>query len=132
MMNKKFWAPAWVVLYALAVAIGILRPASVIAHIVGIAFFLPPAMLLWIGNEKKEKNLVRGVRWLALASLLLTTATYVALFLSLKSQADLDVIMEALLAILAAPGLCFKAPAVGLFGWACLFYGSFVGKKSKK
>ena len=129
-MNKKYWIPTWIVLYAFSIIMGLFWPGSVVSHIVGTAFFLPPVMLLYLGVTRGEKKLVRWVRYIALGALILTTVLIIAMFLSVASKKNLDHVMDALFLLLAPPFKCFKAWVVGLFGWACLFYGSFVRKKS--
>lgn len=128
-MNKKYWIPAWIALYALSVVMGALWPQTALSTIVGVLFFLPPTMLLWIANQKDDKKLKKSVRLLSAASLVLTTVVYVVLFLSLGSEKDINALIQALLVLVAAPNVCFKAMVVSIFGWACLFYGSFVKKK---
>ena len=124
-MEKKYWFPAWVVLYVASVAFGVFWPESVTARIVGVLFFVPPAVLLWKGEEKMR----RLIRIIAIVSLAATMVTIIAMFLSVHSEKNLDHLMDAILLLVAAPMKCFKAWVVSLFGWACLLYGSFVGKK---
>ena len=124
-MEKKYWFPAWVVLYVASVAFGVFWPESVVARIVGVLFFLPPAVLLWKGEEKMR----RLIRIIAIVSLAATMVTIIAMFLSVHSEKNLDHLMDAILLLVAAPMKCFKAWVVSLFGWACLLYGSFVEKK---
>lgn len=124
-MEKKYWFPAWVVLYVASVAFGVFWPESVAARIVGVLFFVPPAGLLWKGEEKMR----RLIRIIAIVSLAATMVTIIAMFLSVHSEKNLDHLMDAILLLVAAPMKCFKAWVVSLFGWACLLYGSFVGKK---
>ena len=128
-MEKKSWIVAWIGMYALSVVAGLFWPASVVSHIVGILFFVPPAVLLWLGITKKERKLVRWVRWIAVAELVLTVGIIIAMFVTIASKKNLDALMEALLLLLAAPFQCFKAWVLSLFGWACLVYGSMIKKK---
>ena len=125
MMNKRFWIWGWIVMYVACVALGVFWPASVVSRLVGVLFFVPPAVLLWQGDEK----LVKWVRIIAIASLTLTMLTIIVLFLTVGSKKDLDHLLEAVLLLVATPLKCFKSWLVSLFGWACLFSGSFARKK---
>ncbi len=128
-MNKKVWIPAWIVMYVAAVAAGVFWPASVISRIVGVAFFAPPAVLLWQGIRQGNKKLVFWVRIIAIAALVLTLLAIIAVFLSVRSEKNLSHLMDAILLLVAAPMKCFKAWVVSLFGWACVLYGSLIKKK---
>lgn len=132
-MSKKFWNTvwivAWIVLYVSVVALGFSGKVTAFSRIVGVAFFLPPVVLLWRGIKEKNQRIVRWVRCIAIVSLMLTTLTLIAIMLSVTSQKDLDSLLQAVLLLVSAPLLCFKSWLVGLFGWACLVSGSFLSKK---
>lgn len=126
---KKYWIAAWAALYVFAVATSVFWPASVVSTLVGIAFFLPPAVLLWDGFRSKNKKQVKCIRILSAASLAVTTILVIVIFLTVSSEKNLDRLMDMLLILCAAPMMCFKAWLWSLFGWACLLSASFVGKK---
>ena len=127
---KKYWIIGWVAMYVAAVAMGVFWPATAVSTIVGIAFFVPPAVLLWDGFRSGNQKRIRCIRILSLVSLLLTMVLVSMIFVTVSSEKNIDKLMDMLLVLCAAPLMCFKAWLVSIFGWASLLSASFVVKKS--
>ena len=134
-MKKRSWAILWAVLYVLCAALSVVSDLGtaekVLSVVAGIAFFVPGAALLWLGVKEKNRALVRTVRYISLASLVLSTLTLVGVILSVNSSQTAGNVLQGVLVLVAEPMLCFDGPAASLFLWACLLTGSFVGKKGK-
>ena len=128
MKNRKF-VIAWIVLYVACVALSAFGTAGVFSGFVGVAFFVPPAVLLVRGIQDGNKKLVRTVRYLAIASLVLTTLALGGVILTTKSSELLQKLAEVALMLLGAPLLCFRAMVVSIFLWATLLFSSFIRKK---
>ena len=128
-MMKKYWIFGWVAMYVAAVAMGVFWPATAVSTIVGIVFFVPPAVLLWDGFRSGNQKRIRCIRILSLISLVLTMALVLTVFLTVSSEKNIDKLMDMLLILCAAPMMCFKAWLISLFGWACLLSASFVAQK---
>ena len=128
-MNKWLYC-GWGVLYVLCVALGLLQTTELIIRIalliISLIFFLPGAMLLYNGLKHGDRKTVLQVRWISIASLVLTLLGLIALFLCAASgsEAAVDIAFEALL-VVSAPMVCSQYWVVSLFLWSCLLSASF-------
>ena len=127
----QLWAGLFAVTALLGLAFPGVEPAAgrfFLALISGV-FFLPPFAILT--RAKKEGNLhhLRLVRYLALASLVMTMILFCAGILSLPYGQWLGDLIHVLMTVLCAPLVCSNYYALPMVLWAMLFYGSF-GKKN--
>ena len=131
-MKEKTLYPLWAFFYVLCVVLGAIpnrtSAGSVALAVVAVLFFVPGAMLLYLGVRDGRKKTVVRVRAISLVSLVLTTGLLIANLLSVRSSSLVlgDVLYVALSAV-SAPMLCLESNywMVSLFGWACLLMASF-------
>lgn len=134
MKNRFLWI-AWTVLYVACVALGTVTQAEGLLRwllvAIGVAFFLPGAVLLYRGIRNGERKTVLAIRYMAAGSLILTVCTLLVTFLSADGSAVLGMVLQGLLALVSAPMLCIRYWVLSLFLWACLLFGSFSLKKGR-
>lgn len=131
-VKEKTLYPLWAFLYVLCVVLGAIPERSAageaVLRLVALLFFVPGAMLLYRGIRYGRKKTVAAVRWISLASLVLTTAALVANLLSVRAESlTLGDALYVVLSAVSAPMLCLGDQwwAVSLFAWACLLMASF-------
>ena len=124
---------AWAVLYALTAALGFAEAGSGFEEAVkvalGLAFFVPGALVLYKARREKNAHHVRLVRNLSIASLSLTAVLLVLNVLSVSWSEAVGQALHGALALCSAPMLCCGSWAVSLFLWACLLMATL--KKEK-
>lgn len=136
-MSKKNWYTLWGVLYILCAALGfvsgvggLLRAALIL---LALAFFVPPAVLLYTAGKKGDHREVKRIRNLSCLSLL---GTLVLMVLNLLTAVDgsesLGNAMHVLLVMVSAPMYCARNGLVSLFLWACLLMVSLKLLRKKK
>lgn len=136
-MTKTTWYTLWGGFFILCAGLGFIpEPAGVLKGLLivfSIAFFLPPAVLLYNAAKEKDRMTITLIRNLSLASLLLTIAAIVANFLSLMAPQALGNILYVILIIVSSPMMCAQYWVLSLFLWACLLMVSLtLGKGNKK
>jgi len=123
-MNKTSYFALWGGMFILCAVLGFIpEPAGifrVLLILLAIAFFLPPAALLYKAVQGKDRATLLLVRNLSAASLGLTLAAIVANFLSLMAPEAVGNVLYAVLAIISTPMFCGQYWVLGLFGWAFL------------
>ena len=128
-MNRKVLWILWIVLFVGCVALSAFCEAGVFTGFVGVCFFAPPALLLVQGIRDGNRKTVRIVRYLALASLLLTTFSFGGVIATVQSGETAQKLTNVALMLFGAPVMCFRSAAASLLLWAGLLFGSFVRKK---
>lgn len=86
-----------------------------------VAFFIPPAILLWRSAKAGDQKGIRRIRNLALLSLISTVVLYSLNILSIAFSDTAGRILYALLIIVSCPMICGQIWVMSLFLWACLF-----------
>ena len=129
-MKERTLYPLWVCLYVLCVFLGAIpersAAGSIVLAVVGVLFFVPGAMLLYLGFRKNQKKTVLTVRWISAVSLGLSLVFLVANLLSVASTSyALGDVLHVILLMVSTPMMCFDHWVVGLFLWACLLMVSF-------
>ena len=125
----------WGGLFVLTAVLGLLFPSveegagRFFLALIAAVFFLPPWRILTKAKAEGNRHHLRLVRYLALASLGLTTVLLCAGILSVGRGEALGNLLHVLLTIICAPLVCSNYYALSLFGWAMLLYGSFGKKK---
>ena len=93
-----------------------------------IGFFVPPGMLLYDAVSNQDKATVRCVRYISIASLVLTVLTFVGNLLTLPASEAVGNRMYGLLIVVSTPMISSQMWVISLFLWACLLMGSFFKK----
>lgn len=117
----------WLYLYILCAALGFI-PAersplvTALLALASIAFFIPPAMLLYRGIRQEKRQHPRFIAIASGVSLVLTTVLFIANTLTALVPTNLLLgnILNAVLVVFSVPMMCAPYPFLGMFGWACL------------
>ena len=121
--TKKLWL-LWGVMYLLCAACSFTKAGQgdsigVMLMLLGMAFFVPPALLIAYSVKKKRMKQLKYIRNLSAASLILTLVMIILSFAT-ADAGMLGTVMNWILAILSVPMLCSQIWLIGIFGWACL------------
>lgn len=120
----------WASMFLLTAALGLLFPQETglsrwVLTAVSVIFFVPPWMILHRARAAEDRSQLRLVRYLSLASVLLTA---VLLVLNLRSAGLSEAMGRALnaaLAVVSAPMLCSNLFVLPIFLWGCLIADTF-------
>lgn len=128
MKDRKLYL-YWLYLYILCAALGFIpAPRSplvtALLTLVTLAFFVPPAMILYRAIQRSDPKPLKAVALLSAASLLLTLLLFIAntLTVLVPNNLLLGNILNALLVLFSTPMMCAPYQALGMFGWACLLF----------
>ena len=97
-----------------------------------LAFFVPPAMLLYRAVPREDWQTIRRIRNLSILSLGSTMTMLILNFLSVGASAAVGNVLYWLLILVSAPMVCGQFWAVSLFLWACLLMVSIAQLKKRK
>ena len=130
----------WLYLFILCAAVGFIpAPRSpltaALLTLLTIAFYVPPAMLLYRGIRQQQRKHLKNILCLSVCSLSLTLVLFIANTLTalVPDNILLGNILNALLVVFTAPMMCAPYQFLGLFGWACLLFTALsFWKKAKK
>jgi hypothetical protein len=128
----------WLYLFIICAALGFIQDRNPIGvallTIVGIAFFAPPAVLVYRDIHAGTRKHLGRIAILSLCSLVATMVLFIVYWLTLTvSASDIAAnIAYAALTILSVPMMCVAFPAVSMFLWACLLIVSVVYWKKQK
>ena len=135
-MKKPYLFALWGGLFTLCAALGFIptptAATQVLMTMLSVAFFIPPAALLYHAAKTGDRNTTLLVRNLAAASLGLTMALIIANFLSALSSRLLGNILHSILVIVSSPMICSGYWVLSLFLWACLLVWALSILKQKK
>ena len=132
MKNNTPYYIAWAALYAVCAGLSFFpEPAGALKGLMlmlALAFFVPPAILLYRAVTRKERNTVLCIGAISAASLVLTFVMLLLNFLSFDASAAAGTVLNVLLLLVSVPMLCSGAWVLSLFLWAillmlCLKYG---------
>ena len=127
-MTKRFLFILWGGLYAACAVLGFIEEAAGFARAllvcVALAFFAPPALLLYRSARTGDCHCAALIRNLAAASLALTAVLLVGNFLSLMGSAALGDLLYTVLVIVSAPMACGQYWIMSMFCWACLLFSA--------
>ena len=119
----------WLGLYILCAGLGLIQIRNAFIHILlgifALAFYLPAILLLHQAITKGHKKSLLCVRYISLASLVLTLILFVANILCVYASETVGKLLDALLHLVSVPMFCCYWRIFGLFLWSCLFMGSF-------
>ena len=115
-MSKKVLYYLWGVLFVLCAVLGLLPNAGIWGIAAALAFFLPPALLLYRADGYTR----RLIRNLAALSLGLTAAMLVVSMLTAAGAEWLGNGLHYVLGIVSVPMFAARYWVLSLFLWACL------------
>ena len=98
-------------------------------RLTAIGFFLPPVWLLVRAKREENRFHVLLIRWLSLASIVLTGVLLVLNFTSVLWSQAVGTALYAALVVVSAPMMCANHYALSLFLWGMLLAGTFYRKK---
>ena len=133
---KKWLYCGWGIMYIVSVALSLIQNATGVVKlallIFSVMFFVPGFLLLYNNIRSGNRKGVLLIRFISLASLVLTLVCLVVFFLfaGYGNEAAVNVTYE-VLAIVSAPMLCSQYWVVSLFLWACLLFSTFFKKQAK-
>ena len=126
----------WAALFALTAVLGFLFPdvptpaGRVGLMLVSALFFVPPWLILHRAKTEGNAHHIRLIRWLSLASVILTLVLLVANLRSAGLGEALGAALNAALIVVSAPMVCSNFFVLPIFLWGTLIMGSF-GKRSE-
>ena len=120
-MTKRTLFALWGILFILCAGLGFLPEPSGWTTLAALAFFLPPALLLF---RHRDAHTVMLVRNLCALSLGLTLLLLIVNFMTALSSEFLGTVVYGILTVVSAPMICSGHWAMSLFLWACLLMGS--------
>ena len=130
-MNKKLLYALWAGLFILCAGLGFIPEPEgslqMLLTVVSLAFFLPPAWLLYRGDVSDAKLIFS----FSALSLGLTLALLVLNFLTALQSEFLGLVLHYTLVIVSCPMICSGHWAMSLFLWACLLIASRKQKKQE-
>ena len=88
-------------------------------------FFVPGILLVHQGVTTENKKILRRVRIISIASLLLTLSMMIINIRYTLADQEVGLVLNDLLNLVSAPMFCSFWKWTSLFLWACLFISSF-------
>ena len=127
-MSKKILYALWGGLFILCTGLGFIPGFSpevgsgvrAALTVLSVAFFLPPAWLLYAAGRQKDTQTLKRVRNLSALSLGLTVLTLILNLLSALGTVTLGNVLYGILIVVSSPMVCSGYWALSLFLWACL------------
>ena len=123
-MNKKILFALWGSMFSICAALGFIPHPSgvreILLTITALAFFAPPAALLYGASKNQDEKTLLLVRNLSALSLGLTMVLLIVNFLTALSSEALGSVVYYILVIVSSPMVCSGHWALSLFLWACL------------
>ena len=125
---------AWAAMFVLTAALGFAFPSAMgallaVLRLIAVLFFLPPAVILVRAKRAEERFHVLLLRWLALASIVLTAVLLVLNLQSVLWPAAVGDALYAALVVSSAPMACANHDALSLVLCGTLLTGTFDRKK---
>ena len=123
MKNSTLYA-LWACFFIICAGLGFIPEpegaVKALCTLAALAFFVPPAALLYRAGKTGDSDTARLIRNLCAASLGLTLAALIANVLSVLGGELLGNILYAFLVVVSSPMICGGSWALSLFLWACL------------
>ena len=127
-MSKKLLFDLWGGLFILCAGLGFIpgfsqnvsAGAQAVLTVLAVAFFAPPACLIYGAKKKKDARTLKLVRGISLLSLGLTLLALVLNVLSAMGTVTMGNVLFAVLIVVSSPMVCSGYWALSLFLWACL------------
>ena len=127
--DRGLWL-LWAALYIVTAGLGFIpQPAGfgmALLILLGLAFFIPPAILLFRSITGGDRQLVKKLRILSLASLSATLALLALNVISVLMSEAMGIFLNILLGLVSAPMMCVQFRGISMFLWACLLMSSLM------
>ena len=124
MKNTKLIWCLWAVAYVICTVCAFFPVASGaltgLFLLLSLGFFVPPALLIFEGVQRKNRKILQIIRNLSLISLGLTLVLILLNFVAFQASQAWGMVLYWLLILVSTPMICSQVWVVGLFGWACL------------
>jgi len=135
-MKSNYLFALWAVLFSLCAAFGFIpEPEGALRTMLtglSLAFFLPPAWLLYRAKKTRDDHTAKLIRNLSALSLGLTLVLLIGNFLTAFASDTVGLVLYYVLIIVSSPMICSGHWAMSLFLWACLLVGSLRMLKRQK
>lgn len=124
-MSKKLLFALWGGLFILCAGLGFIpgfsqNVSAGAQAVLTVAFFAPPACLIYGAKKEKDARTLKLVRGISLLSLGLTLLALVLNVLSAMGTVTMGNVLFAVLIVVSSPMVCSGYWALSLFLWACL------------
>ena len=135
-MTNFFLYIAWLILYGICAALGCIAAPTGwlygLCILCGIAFFLPPAVLLYRASKTGERKTPARILTISLIWLAVTPIMIISNILSVSVSELAGTILHYLLVVLTVPMVTVQFWVLGIFLWACLMVVSIRLLKKRK
>lgn len=129
-MKEKLLYIIWGCMAILCVGLGTLETENLMIQIpmmvLAVMFFLPAGILLYDAITKKNRKGILRLRWISLASLVLTLVMLIAFILTAATGNPAADVLYDILLVVSCPMICAQQWLISLFLWACLLFATFV------
>jgi len=138
-MKKQVLFGLWAGMFIVCAGLGFIPSPEgsvrTVMTLLSVAFFVPPAVIVYRGAKDVDKHTLLLVRNLSIASLGLTALLLALNFLSVRASEGMGDFLYGMLIIVSSPMICSGIWALSLFLWACLLMVSLqqlkkIGKKT--
>ena len=133
-MKKSILYALWACLFILCAGLGFIpNPGlggGIVMTALSVLFFVPPAMLVYLGAKEKDTDTLKLVRNLSALSLGLTLVALVGNLLGAVYSEALGNFLHYVLIVVSSPMIASGYWVLSLFLWACLLMAA--GKQLKK
>lgn len=123
-MNNQKISMIWAFLYGACAALGFIpNPVGALSGfmiVLSVAFFIPPAVLVYRSIKNRDFLLLKKIRYLSLIWLGLTTVMVSLNFLSVEASEAAGKVLYWLLILVSSPMICSQTWIVPIFLWSCL------------
>ena len=124
-MKKSTLYLLWAGLFIICAGLGFIQGVPVaIRLLLTLAFFVPPALLLYRAGQEGDRRTPELIRTLSFLSLLLTLVLLVLNFLSALGSRFIGDLVYYILIIVSSPMILCGYWVLSLFLWACLLMAS--------
>lgn len=135
MKDRTLWL-LWAALYILTAGLGFIPEPQgfgmALLLLLGLGFFVPPAVLLYRGIRAGDEKRIATLRTLSLVSLSATGLLWVLNVLSVLMSKALGIFLYIVLGLVSAPMLCIQFRGISMFLWACLLMCCLMLGKKKR
>ncbi len=119
---KAFWIGMFLVCAILGFTPNPQGGNKVLMILLSAVFFLPPAILVWLGIRHRDRKTLRLVRNVSILSLSVTLVTLVANMFSVLGSELLGDILYYILIVVSSPMVCMQYWVASLAAWAVLLW----------
>lgn len=131
-MSNKHLYILWGGLFVLCAVLGLVSLPGWVGLAAGVAFFVPPAVLVYRAIRGGDEKTLRRIQNLAALWLGLTLVLLVLNILSVAMSATAGTILYYLLALCCVPMVCCGSWVLAMFAWAFLFVACLQQRKGRK